>query len=80
MDGDEAIAWAEYGTPAELPTLHHRKQYDAEKDADPDWRITCVFVDRRYRRQGWSPSSPSVARSTSSPRRAAGWSRAIRTT
>ncbi len=46
IDGDEAIAWAEYGTPAELPTLHHRKQYDAEKDADPDWRITCVFVDK----------------------------------
>ena len=52
LDGDEAIAWAEYGTPVELPTLHHRKQYDAEKDGDPDWRITCVFVDRRYRRRG----------------------------
>lgn len=23
-----------------------------EKDADPDYRITCVFVDRRHRRQG----------------------------
>jgi GNAT superfamily N-acetyltransferase len=52
MDGDEAIAWAEYGTPDELPTIHHRKQYDAEKVADPDYRITCVFVDRRYRRRG----------------------------
>ena len=52
FDGDEAIAWAEYGTPAELPSLHHRKQYDAEKEADPDYRITCVFVDRRYRRRG----------------------------
>ena len=52
MDGDEAVAWAEYGTPAELPSIHHRKQYDAEKDADPDYRITCVFVDRRHRRQG----------------------------
>ena len=52
FDGDEAIAWAEYGTPAELPSLHHLKQYDAEKVADPDWRITCVFVDRRHRRRG----------------------------
>ncbi len=52
MDGDEAVAWAEYGTPEELPSIHHRKQYDAEKDADPDYRITCVFVDRRYRRHG----------------------------
>ncbi|HOI03577.1 MAG TPA: GNAT family N-acetyltransferase, partial [Dermatophilaceae bacterium] len=23
MDGDEAIAWAEFGTPAQLPTIHH---------------------------------------------------------
>ena len=30
-DGAEAIAWAEYGTPGELPNIHHRKQYDAEK-------------------------------------------------
>ncbi|GGB39642.1 N-acetyltransferase [Flexivirga endophytica] len=51
-DGPEAIAWAEYGPPAELPDIHHRKQYDAEKDGDPDYRITCVFVDRRFRRRG----------------------------
>lgn len=54
MGGDEAIAWAEFGTPTELPNLHHRKQYDATKTADPDYRITCVFVDKRYRRQGIS--------------------------
>lgn len=52
MDGDEAIAWAEYGTPAELPSLHHKKQYDATGATEPDYRITCVFVDRRFRRQG----------------------------
>jgi GNAT superfamily N-acetyltransferase len=52
MNGDEAIAWAEYGTPDELPTLHHRKEYDATKTADPDYRITCVFVDKRHRRRG----------------------------
>ncbi|MBK6885130.1 MAG: GNAT family N-acetyltransferase [Tetrasphaera sp.] len=52
MDGDEAIGWAEYGTPAELPTLHHRKQYDATSTTPPDYRITCVFVDKRHRRQG----------------------------
>ena len=52
MDGDEAIAWAEYGTPEELPTLHHGKQYHATKAADPDYRITCVFVDKRHRRRG----------------------------
>jgi GNAT superfamily N-acetyltransferase len=52
VDGDEAVAWAQYGTPDELPNLHHRKQYDVEKDRDPDYRITCVFVDKRYRRRG----------------------------
>jgi GNAT superfamily N-acetyltransferase len=52
FDGDEAIAWCEFGTPAELPTIHHRKQYDATKSADPDYRITCIFIDKRYRRQG----------------------------
>ncbi|SDE27026.1 N-acetyltransferase [Auraticoccus monumenti] len=52
LAGDEAIAWAEYGTPEELPNLHHGKQYLAEADVLPDYRITCVFVDKRHRRQG----------------------------
>lgn len=52
MDGEEAVAWAQFGTPDELPSIHHRKQYDATKSEDPDYRITCVFVDKRHRRQG----------------------------
>lgn len=52
MDGDEAIAWAEFGTPAQLPTIHHRKEYDATSRTAPDYRITCVFVDKRHRRKG----------------------------
>ena len=51
-DGEEAIAWAEYGTPAELPDIHHRKQYLAEQDLEPDYRITCIFVDKRFRQHG----------------------------
>lgn len=55
-DGREAVAWAEYGPPDELPTLHHRKQYltdmAAAGEAEPDHRITCIFVDRRYRGHG----------------------------
>jgi GNAT superfamily N-acetyltransferase len=53
-DGDEAVAWCEYGTPDELPNIYHRKQYDEELDVLPDYRITCIFVDKRYRRQGLS--------------------------
>lgn len=52
FDGDEAIAWCEFGTPEELPSIHHRKDYDATKTRDPDWRLTCIFIDKRYRRQG----------------------------
>jgi GNAT superfamily N-acetyltransferase len=54
MVGDEAIAWAEYGTPDELPTIHHRKQYFAEADVMPDYRITCIFVDKRHRGLGYA--------------------------
>ena len=46
------MAWAEYGTPAELPNIHHRKQYDAAADLVPDYRVTCIFVDKRHRRHG----------------------------
>ena len=51
FDGDEAVAWCQFGSPAELPNIYHRKQYDAELDVLPDYRITCLFVDKRYRRQ-----------------------------
>ncbi len=54
MDGDEAVAWCEYGTPDELPNIYHRKQYDEELDVLPDYRVTCIFVDRRYRHRGMS--------------------------
>jgi hypothetical protein len=51
FDGDEAVAWCEYCTPAELPNIYHRKEYEAELDTMPDYRITCLFVDKKYRRQ-----------------------------
>ncbi|WP_289231058.1 GNAT family N-acetyltransferase [Barrientosiimonas endolithica] len=52
LDGEEAVGWAEFGPPEELPNLHHRKQYLAEQQQPPDFRVTCIFVDRRYRRRG----------------------------
>jgi GNAT superfamily N-acetyltransferase len=52
FDGAEAVAWAEYGSCAELPNIYHRKQYDEETEDYPDYRITCIFVDKRYRRRG----------------------------
>jgi GNAT superfamily N-acetyltransferase len=52
FDGDVAVAWCEYGTPAELPNIYHRKEYEAGLDKLPDYRLTCLFVDRNYRRKG----------------------------
>lgn len=51
-DGDEAVAWCEYGSPEELPNIYHRKQYDAGETNPAPWRITCFFVDRDHRRSG----------------------------
>lgn len=42
----------QYGTPQELPNIYHRKQYEAGLVRPPDYRITCFFVDRDYRRAG----------------------------
>ena len=52
FDGDVAVAWAEYGPVDELPNIHHRKEWEQGVVVQPDYRITCLFVDRRYRRQG----------------------------
>jgi len=53
FDGDAAVAWCQYGSPDELPNIHHRKEYEATRtDEPPDYRITCIFVDRDYRRKG----------------------------
>ena len=51
-DGDAAVAWCEYGSPEELPHINHRKEYEAELEELPKYRLTCLFVDRNYRRKG----------------------------
>jgi ribosomal protein S18 acetylase RimI-like enzyme len=51
FDGETAVGWAQYGSPDELPGISHRKEVQAA-GSPPDWRITCIFVDRRYRRRG----------------------------
>jgi GNAT superfamily N-acetyltransferase len=52
FDGDAAVAWCEYGTPEELPNIYHRKEYLAGLGTLPDYRLTCLFVDKTYRGQG----------------------------
>jgi len=53
FDGDAAVAWAQYGSPEELPRIYHRKEWEAGLTGEPPaYRITCIFVDRDYRRNG----------------------------
>lgn len=47
-----AQGWAQYGTPEELPNIKHLRAYDKDPPPHPDWRITCIYVDRRHRGQG----------------------------
>jgi GNAT superfamily N-acetyltransferase len=52
FDGDIAVGWAQFGPPAELPGIHHQKDYEAGLVSLPDYRVTCIFVDRNHRREG----------------------------
>jgi GNAT superfamily N-acetyltransferase len=54
FDDDLAVAWCEFGTPEELPQIYHRKEYEAGSEQRPDYRLTCFFVDKDYRRKGVS--------------------------
>ena len=47
-----AQGWCQYGSPAELPNIKHRRAYDKDAPAVPDWRITCFYVDKKHRGQG----------------------------
>jgi GNAT superfamily N-acetyltransferase len=51
-DGDRVVAWAEYGSPEELPSIHHLKEYVATAERLPDYRVTCILVERGLRGQG----------------------------
>jgi GNAT superfamily N-acetyltransferase len=52
FDGDNAVAWAQYGTVEELPNIHHRKEWERTVAEPPDFRITCVYVDKHHRKTG----------------------------
>jgi GNAT superfamily N-acetyltransferase len=49
FDGDVAVGWCQYGSPEELPNINHRKEYEQGVVRPPDYRITCFFVDKKYR-------------------------------
>ena len=47
-----AQGWCQYGSPEELPGIKHKRGYYEDPPPLPDWRITCIFVDKRHRGQG----------------------------
>ncbi|MBO0684369.1 MAG: GNAT family N-acetyltransferase [Candidatus Dormibacteraeota bacterium] len=52
FQGEEAVGWCQFGSPAELTRIKHRRAYEEQPPPPPDWRITCFYVDKRRRRQG----------------------------
>jgi hypothetical protein len=53
FDGDAAVAWCQYGSPDELPSIYQRKEYEAGRvDEPPDYRLKCFSANRDYRRNG----------------------------
>lgn len=51
-DGSNAVGWCQFGPPMELPRIKNKREYLARAKGLPDWRITCFFVHRDYRRRG----------------------------
>lgn len=50
FDGDTAVGWCQFGRSGEIaPRNKFKKTYFPGLQAVPDWRITCFFVDRKYR-------------------------------
>jgi GNAT superfamily N-acetyltransferase len=49
-DGSDVVGWCQFGPPLELPA--RMSGYDRLDLAQPDWRITCFFVDRDHRKEG----------------------------
>lgn len=47
-----AQGWAQYGSPEELPGLTHQRAYKQDPPPPAEWRIICIFTDKRHRGQG----------------------------
>jgi GNAT superfamily N-acetyltransferase len=47
-----AQGWCQYGSPGELSDIKHKREYGKDPPPAPDWRITCLFVDKKHRGQG----------------------------
>ncbi|GEP39592.1 hypothetical protein NPS01_32550 [Nocardioides psychrotolerans] len=55
-EGDLAVAWAEHGSPEELPGIQHRKAYVATAEPLPD--VLYNDTRTRYEREGFTHDRP----------------------
>lgn len=51
-DGEQCVGWCQFGSRDELPRIKLKRAYHQGLEHLPDWRITCFFVDKAYRRRG----------------------------
>ena len=51
-DDGTCVGWCQFGPPDELPRIKQRREYAQGAATLPDWRITCFFVDGKYRHRG----------------------------
>lgn len=61
LAGDECIGWCQFGSPQELPNIKNPAAYAKEATDAPDWRIGCIFTDRRHRREGVARAAVGAA-------------------
>lgn len=52
FEGEDCVGWCQFGSPAELPRIKSRKEYEKGLTDLPDWRIACNFVGKGHRRKG----------------------------
>jgi GNAT superfamily N-acetyltransferase len=52
FDGDACVGWCQFGSPAELPRIKSRAEYERTATSVPDWRIACCYAAKGHRRQG----------------------------
>jgi GNAT superfamily N-acetyltransferase len=52
FEGDRCLGWCQFGSPEELPEVKSRRLYEKDLTALPDWRITCFFTGKGFRRRG----------------------------
>ena len=51
-DGDRAVGWCQFGTPAELPRIKNVAAYEKDLVDLPTWRIGCIFTGGKHRGKG----------------------------